>query len=126
LLYAVIVLFALALFGLPLFTVLGAGSLLYAQQSELDPALLIIELNRLATSPNLTAIPLFTLAGVVLAAGGAPQRLIRLFNALLGWLPGGLGIVAITACAFFTSFSGASGVTILALGGLLFPVLMKV
>jgi tripartite ATP-independent transporter DctM subunit len=126
LLYAVIILFALALFGLPLFTVLGAGSLLYAQQSELDPALLIIELNRLATSPNLTAIPLFTLAGVVLAAGGAPQRLIRLFNALLGWLPGGLGIVAIVACAFFTSFSGASGVTILALGGLLFPVLMKV
>jgi tripartite ATP-independent transporter DctM subunit len=126
LLYAVIILFALALFGLPLFTVLGAGSLLYAQQSELDPALLIIELNRLATSPNLTAIPLFTLAGVVLAAGGAPQRLIRLFNALLGWLPGGLGIVAITACAFFTSFSGASGVTILALGGLLYPVLMNV
>jgi len=125
-LYAVIILFALALFGLPLFTVLGAGSLLYAQQSGLDSAVLIIELNRLATSPNLTAIPLFTLAGVVLAAGGAPQRLIRLFNALLGWLPGGLGIVAIAACAFFTSFSGASGVTILALGGLLFPVLMKV
>ncbi len=125
-LYAVIILFALALFGLPLFTVLGAGSLLYAQQSNLDSAVLIVELNRLATSPNLTAIPLFTLAGVVLAAGGAAQRLIRLFNALLGWLPGGLGIVAIVACAFFTSFSGASGVTILALGGLLYPVLMKV
>ena len=125
-LYALIILFALALFGLPLFTVLGAGSLFYAQQSGLDSALLIVELNRLATSPNLTAIPLFTLAGVVLAAGGAPQRLIRLFNAILGWLPGGLGIVAIVACAFFTSFSGASGVTILALGGLLFPVLMKV
>ncbi len=125
-LYALIILVALALFGLPLFTVLGAGSLLYAQQSQLDSALLIVELNRLATSPNLTAIPLFTFAGVVLAAGGAPQRLIRLFNAVLGWLPGGLGIVAIVACAFFTSFSGASGVTILALGGLLFPVLMKV
>ncbi|HHH44391.1 MAG TPA: TRAP transporter large permease subunit [Gammaproteobacteria bacterium] len=125
-LYALIILVTLALFGLPLFTVLGAGSLLYAQQSQLDSALLIVELNRLATSPNLTAIPLFTFAGVVLAAGGAPQRLIRLFNAVLGWLPGGLGIVAITACAFFTSFSGASGVTILALGGLLFPVLMKV
>jgi TRAP-type mannitol/chloroaromatic compound transport system permease large subunit len=104
-LYALIILFALALFGLPLFTVLGAGSLFYAQQSGLDSALLIVELNRLATSPNLTAIPLFTLAGVVLAAGGAPQRLIRLFNAILGWLPGGLGIVAIVACAFFTSFS---------------------
>jgi tripartite ATP-independent transporter DctM subunit len=125
-LLAAIGLVALALLGLPLFTVLGAGSLVYAWHSELDPALLIVELNRLATSPNLTAIPLFTFAGVVLAAGGAPQRLIRLFNALLGWLPGGLAVVAIAACAFFTSFSGASGVTILALGGLLYPVLKKV
>ncbi|MCO6413871.1 MAG: TRAP transporter large permease subunit [Thiogranum sp.] len=122
---ALIILVVLALFGLPLFTVLGGGSLLYAQHSGLDPAVLIVELNRLASSPNLTAIPLFTFAGVVLAAGGAPQRLIRLFNALLGWLPGGLAAVAITACAFFTSFSGASGVTILALGGLLFPMLMR-
>ena len=119
-LYFVIGLFLLALFGLPLFTALGAGSLLYAQHSGLDAALLIVELNRLASSPNLSAIPLFTFAGVVLAAGGAPQRLLRLFNAALGWLPGGLAVVAIAACAFFTSFSGASGVTILALGGLLF------
>ncbi len=125
-LYFVIGLFLLALFGLPLFAALGAGSLLYANYSGLDSALLIVELNRLASSPNLTAIPLFTFAGVVLAAGGAPQRLLRLFNAALGWLPGGLAVVAIAACAFFTSFSGASGVTILALGGLLFPVLMKV
>ena len=125
-LYFVIGLFLLALFGLPLFAALGAGSLLYAHHSGLDSALLIVELNRLASSPNLTAIPLFTFAGVVLAAGGAPQRLLRLFNAALGWLAGGLAVVAIAACAFFTSFSGASGVTILALGGLLFPVLMKV
>ena len=125
-LYLVIILVLLALFGLPLFAVLGAGSLFYAHNSGLDSALLIVELNRLATSPNLTAIPMFTFAGVVLAAGGAPQRLIRLFNALLGWLPGGLAIVAIATCAFFTSFSGASGVTILALGGLLYPVLRKV
>ena len=125
-LIAVVILVGLALIGSPLFIVLGAGSLLYAHQSGLDPALLIIELNRLATSPNLTTIPLFTFAGVVLAAGGAPQRLIRLFNALLGWLPGGLAVVAIAACAFFTSFSGASGVTILALGGLLYPVLTRV
>jgi len=125
-LYLVIVLVLLALFGLPLFAVLGAGGLFFAQNSDLDSALLIVELNRLATSPNLTAIPMFTFAGVALAAGGAPQRLIRLFNALLGWLPGGLAIVAIATCAFFTSFSGASGVTILALGGLLYPVLRKV
>lgn len=124
-LYAIAILTGLALFGLPLFTVLGAGSLFYAHQEQLDSALLIVELNRLAASPNLTAIPLFTFAGVVLASGGAPQRMIRLFNALLGWLPGGLAAVAIGACAFFTSFSGASGVTILALGGLLFPLLTR-
>ncbi len=125
-LVGVALLLALALIGLPLFIVLAGASLWYARDSGLDAALLIIELNRLASSPNLLTIPLFTLAGVVLAAGGAPQRLIRLFNALLGWLPGGLAVVAIAACAFFTSFSGASGVTILALGGLLYPVLQKV
>lgn len=122
----VIIIVLLATLGLPLFTALGAGGLLAAHQAGLDPAVLIIELNRLAASPNLIAIPLFTLAGVVLAAGGAPQRLIRLFNALLGWLPGGLAGVALFACAFFTAFSGASGVTILALGGLLLPMLMSV
>ncbi len=122
----VIVLVLLALLGLPLFAVLGAGGLIATDQAELDPAVLIIELTRLAASPNLTAIPLFTFAGIVLAAGGAPQRLIRLFNALIGWLPGGLAAVALCACAFFTAFSGASGVTILALGGLLFPMLSSV
>lgn len=116
----------LATLGLPLFTALGAGGLLATHQAELDPVVLIIELNRLATSPNLTAIPLFTFAGVALAAGGAPQRLIRLFNALIGWLPGGVAGVALLACAFFTAFSGASGVTILALGGLLLPMLTSV
>ena len=116
---------SLALLGLPLFSALASGSLFIAHQETLDPALLIVELNKLSSSPNLTAIPLFTLTGMLLSAGGAPQRLIRLFNALLGWLPGGIAIVALTACAFFTSFSGASGVTILALGGLLFPLLSK-
>lgn len=122
----IILIVLLATLGLPLFAALGAGGLLATHQADLDPAVLIIELNRLATSPNLTAIPLFTLAGVILAAGGAPQRLIRLFNALIGWLPGGLAGVALFACAFFTAFSGASGVTILALGGLLYPMLMSV
>ncbi|HSH30322.1 MAG TPA: TRAP transporter large permease subunit [Thiohalobacter sp.] len=120
---AVIALVLLAALGLPLFVVLGAGGLYATHWMELDPVVLIVELNRLASSPNLTAIPMFTFAGVVLAAGGAPQRLIRLFNALFGWLPGGLAAVALTACAFFTAFSGASGVTILALGGLLYPML---
>ncbi|HEY9198919.1 MAG TPA: TRAP transporter large permease subunit, partial [Gammaproteobacteria bacterium] len=122
----IILIVVLATLGLPLFAALGAGGLLATRHADLDAAVLIIELNRLASSPNLTAIPLFTLAGVVLASGGAPQRLIRLFNALIGWLPGGLAIVALVASAFFTAFSGASGVTILALGGLLLPMLMSV
>lgn len=125
-LLAAVALILLALIGLPLFAALGAGSLLLAHHNQLDPALLIIELNRLAGSPNLIAIPLFTFAGVVLAAGGAPQRLIRAFNACVGWMPGGLAGAALAACAFFTSFSGASGVTILALGGLLLPMLTGV
>lgn len=122
----VIALIALALFGVPLFIVLGAGGLYACWATGLDSATLIIELYRLASSPNLGAIPLFTFAGVVLAAGGAPQRLIRLSSALFGWMPGGLAMVALTACAFFTAFSGASGVTILALGGLLYPMLTRV
>ena len=117
-------LIVLALLGLPLFVTLAAGSLLASYQMGLDPALLIVELNRMASSPYLAAIPLFTLAGVVLAAGGAPKRMIQLFNACVGWLPGGMAGVAIASCAFFTAFSGASGVTILALGGLMFPMLV--
>ncbi|HKJ10543.1 MAG TPA: TRAP transporter large permease subunit, partial [Gammaproteobacteria bacterium] len=85
---AVVLLVLLAGIGLPLFVVLGAGALLATHHAGLNPAVLIIELNRVAASPNLMAIPLFTFVGVVLAAGGAPQRLIRMFNALLGWLPG--------------------------------------
>jgi len=117
-------LIALTLLGLPLFVTLGAGGLLATHYADLDPALLIVELNRLASSPYLAAIPLFTFAGVVLAAGGAPKRMIQLFNACVGWLPGGMAGVAIASCAFFTAFSGASGVTILALGGLMFPMLL--
>ena len=119
-----LLLVGLVLLGLPLFVMLGAASLMGAWASGLDPAVLIIEINRLALSPNLMAIPLFTMAGTVLAAGGAPHRMIRLFNAAFGWMPGGLAVVALTSCAFFTAFSGASGLTILALGGLLYPILV--
>ena len=78
----------------------------------------------MVTNPTLPTVPLFTLAGYFLAEGGASRRLIRVFHALLGQLRGGPAIVAVIACAFFTSFTGASGVTILALGGLLMPVLL--
>ena len=119
----IILLVLLTLLGMPLFIALAGGALLASYNAGLDPALLAVELNRLAASPYLAAIPLFTFAGVVLAAGGAPQRMIQLFNACVGWLPGGIAGVALASCAFFTAFSGASGVTILALGGLMFPML---
>ena len=124
-LLVIIFLFAVAAIGLPLFVVLGAGGMVSAYFADLDPTVLIIEMNRLAGQPNLVAIPLFTFAGMVMAEGGSPQRLIKLFDALLGWMPGGLAIVSIASCAFFTAFTGASGVTIIALGGLLYPLFMQ-
>lgn len=120
---AVLLLILIALIGAPLFTVLAAGGILASMAAELNPDILIIEMNRLAASPNMISLPLFTLAGVIMANGGAAERLVCFFKAAFGWLPGGLAIVAIGACAFFTAFSGASGVTILALGGLLYPML---
>ncbi len=121
----VLLLILLAIVGLPLFIVLGAGGIYASIESDLDPVVLIIELYRLANQPNLITIPLFTFAGMVMAAGGAAQRLIKLFNALLGWMPGGLAMAAIVSCSFFTAFTGASGVTIIALGGLLYPMFIQ-
>ncbi|MDP3123072.1 MAG: TRAP transporter large permease subunit, partial [Thiobacillus sp.] len=120
-----LLLVALALVGMPLFIVLGAAALVASRDAQLDPALLMVEFARLAASPNLVAIPLFVLAGATLAEGGAPRRLVRFFNALLGWMPAGLAWVATLTCMVFTAFSGASGVTILALGGLLYPMLKR-
>ncbi|MBS1148129.1 MAG: dicarboxylate transporter, DctM subunit, partial [Proteobacteria bacterium] len=85
----------LALVGLPLFIVLGAAALTATREAQLDPALLMVEFARLASSPNLVAIPLFVLAGAVLGQGGAPKRLVRFFNALLGWMPAGIAWVAV-------------------------------
>ena len=118
-----ILLVVIALIGAPLFTVIAAGGLLASHSADISPDILIIEMHRLAASPNMIAIPLFTFAGVMMASGGAPQRLVNFYRAALGWMPGGLAVVTIGSCAFFTSYSGASGVTILALGGLLYPML---
>jgi len=115
----------LALLGVPLFIVLAAGALILAANSDIDSAVLIVEMVRLGSSPTLLAIPLFTFAGVVLSHGGAPRRLVQVFTALVGRMPGGLAVVTLTSCAFFTAFSGASGVTILALGGLLHGMLLR-
>jgi len=113
----------LALIGAPLFTVLASVALLTSYSEEISPDILIIEMNRLTSSPNMVALPLFILAGVIMAHGGAPKRLVAFYRANFGFLPGGIAVVTLISCAFFTMFSGASGVTILALGGLLYPIL---
>lgn len=109
--------------GLPIFAVLGGAALVLFWSEGVPAAAVSVEHYRMATNPTLAAIPLFTLAGYFLAEGGASRRLTRLFSALFGRFRGGPAVVATLVCAFFTSFTGASGVTILALGGLLLPIL---
>jgi tripartite ATP-independent transporter DctM subunit len=120
-----IVLVALAFVGAPLFSIIGAIALLAFTAAGIDTSAVIVELYRLASAPTLIAIPLFTFAGYVLAESKTPRRLVDLSRALLGWMPGGLAIVALISCAVFTAFTGASGVTIIALGGLLYPILLQ-
>ncbi len=118
-------LLVIAMAGAPLFAIIAAIGLLAFNATGTDTAALIAELYRLVDFPALIAIPLFTFAGYVLAESKAPQRLINLAQALFGWMPGGLAVVALFSTAIFTAFSGASGVTIIALGGLIFPALIK-
>jgi len=120
-----IVLLLLAFLGSPLFAVIGLIAVLAFYAAGIDSSAVIVELYRLASTPTLIAIPLFTFAGYVLAESNTPRRLVALSQALFGWIPGGLAIVALVSCAIFTAFTGASGVTIVALGGLLFPILIK-
>ena len=94
-------------------------------KEEIDLMAIIIEVIGISSLPFLSAIPLFTFAGYVLSESNAPQRLVRLTRALLGWMPGGLALVSLAACAFFTAFTGASGVTIIALGAILYPALKQ-
>lgn len=115
----------LALFGVPLFVVIVAGAMLGFHRQGIDLSVVAIEIYRLAEMPVLLAIPLFTLAGYILGESQAPRRLVRISNLLLGWLPGGLAVVALAACALFTAFTGASGITIVALGALLYPALRQ-
>ncbi|MEZ5065001.1 MAG: TRAP transporter large permease subunit [bacterium] len=114
-----------ALFGLPLFLVLAAVALALFTGEDIPGSSVVIEMLRLASSPMLVAIPLFTFAGTLFAEGGAPKRLVSLSRELFGWMPGGLSVVALVTCALFTAFTGASGVTIVAVGGLLLPALVR-
>ena len=113
------------LLGMPIFAALGGTALLLFWYDMTPIAAVPTETYRLAASPMLPAIPLFTLGGYLLAEGGASERLTRLFRSWVGWAPGGLAIVTTLVLAFFTPLTGASGVTILSMGGLLFPVLLK-
>ena len=118
-----IIVVAVAL-GMPIFTAIGGAALVLFWYDMTPVAAVPTETYRMAASPMLPAIPLFTLGGYLLAEGGASKRLVRLFKAFFGWAPGGLAIVTTLVLAFFTPLTGASGVTILSMGGLLLPVLL--
>ncbi|KPK70436.1 MAG: C4-dicarboxylate ABC transporter [Acidithiobacillales bacterium SM23_46] len=110
---------------MPLFAVIAALALLGFYSSDIDLSVVAIELYRMVDNPVLVAIPLFTFTGFLLSESRASHRLVRLTEAFLGWLPGGLAIVALFACAIFTALTGASGVTIIAIGALLYPALKE-
>ena len=120
----IIVLVVLTFMGMPIFASLGGAGLLLFYAAEIPIAALPAETYRIITQPVLPSIPLFALAGTVLAHGGAPQRLVRFVQAWTSWLPGGAALATVIGCAIFTAITGASGVTILALGGLLLPILI--
>ncbi len=112
--------------GAPIFTLLG-GFALFASLTGGNPPVVLpmMAYQELTTSTGIAAIPLFTLAGFLLAEGRSSERLLRVFRAWVGWAPGGTAVAAATLCAFFTLFTGGSGVTILVLGGLLLPALTR-
>lgn len=122
---AYVTILIMALFGAPIFIVMSAFALTAFYLSGIELSAVSVEIFRLASAPTILTIPLFTFAGYVMAESKAPVRLLRLSQSLLGWLPGGTAIVCLFVCAFFTAFTGASGVTIIALGGLLYPILIE-
>ncbi|NIV18006.1 MAG: TRAP transporter large permease subunit [Woeseiaceae bacterium] len=122
---ASVVLVLLAILGAPLFAVIATSAMLGFTREDTDLLNMAIEILGLAELPFLTAIPLFTFAGFILSESNAPQRLVRMTGALIGWMPAGLAVVSLATCALFTAFTGASGVTIIALGALLYPALKQ-
>ena len=115
----------MALLGAPVFVVITAFAAVGFFVTEIPlPALVVDFYNKFSNNPILYTIPLFTFAGFILAESRAAVRIVNFSRAILGWLPGGFAIVALSACAFFTAFTGASGVTIIALGGLLYPAMI--
>ena len=114
-----------ALFGGALFVLLGGASIIGYAAADLPISVILIDFNRIIKNTTIPIIPLFTFAGYIIAEGKAPQRLVAFARASVGWLPGGIAVVVLGTCAFFTTFTGASGVTIIALGGLVYPILRQ-
>ncbi len=121
---ALVILAALVL-GTPVFVAMGALALFFFFRDGLPVTAVSAEVYRLISSPTLPAIPLLTACGYVLAESGASMRLLRFFRALLGWMPGGLAVIVTAVCALFTTFTGGSGVTVIAVGGLVYPMLRE-
>ncbi len=122
---AMVALLLAALIGVPIFVVIGGLALLLFAADGVTVAAIPVEAYRIVVSPSIPTIPLFVLTGYLIAEGKAGERLVRLFRALFGWMPGGLAVAVALVCAFMSTFTGASGVTILALGGVLLPVLVN-
>lgn len=116
---------AAGILGAPIFVLLGGAAVVLFMSQGVSPAAVLVETYALSVSPTLPAIPLFTLAGFLIAEGRASARLLRVFRAWFGSVPGGTAVVCAFLCSFFTVFTGGSGITILALGGVLFPALLK-
>ena len=115
----------LAILGAPLFAIIATSAMIGLRSEDTDLMNLALDILGIADLPFLVAIPLFTFAGYLLSESNAPKRLVRMTSSLLGWMPGGLAVVSLAACAFFTAFTGGSGVTIIALGAILYPALKQ-
>jgi len=122
---ASIILLIMLLFGTPLFIVILAATMLGFYHADIDLAVISIEIYRIAETPLLIALPLFTFAGYILSESKTSERLLALTQVFFGWMPSSLAIISLLSCAIFTAFTGASGVTIVALGALLLPALIK-
>ncbi len=114
-----------AILGVPIFVFLGGAALLLFWSDGVTTSAIPTEMYRIVVSPVFPTIPLFTLAGFILSESKSSERFVKVFQSLFGWLPGGTAVAVTLLCAFFTTFTGASGITILALGGLLLPVLLS-
>lgn len=120
-----VLLLLLALLGMPLFAVIALGALIGYSEQSLNMTLVVMEFQRIGELPVLVALPLFTFAGVLLSHSKTPERLVDLTRSMFGWMPGGLAILGLGLFALMTAFTGASGITVVALGSLMLPALLK-